>query len=307
MTKGSTLILVGALWVLAGSMASAQIRGGAPEGAPMGSASVAAGYLYQFGTAIPGGGEFTVSRAFVNADVTGATGSPTSLGLGLTYDREEYTFSGPSGMSVPSTWGTIHRIALSPSIIHSISTYWRILVSPSIGYAGEEGSEPGDSLVYGGVISATKTIGPDLSLGLGTGAFRQIDRWRFFPFLSVRWRINDRWRLSNPLRVGPAGPAGLELACSLDRNWEAGAGGAYRSYRFRLDEGGTVPGGIGEIRGIPLFARLSRTWRHGWRADLYAGVVLGGKLGIENGRGDHNGSASFDPAPLGGLFVTRKF
>ncbi|MBE0605044.1 MAG: hypothetical protein IH610_02010 [Deltaproteobacteria bacterium] len=307
MQKGGILIVAGVLWFLAGSVTSAQERGGPPGGAPMGSASVAAGYLHEFGTGTSGGGEFSVSRAFVHADVTGATGTTTLLGLGLSYDREEYAFSGPSGLSGPAPWGTIQRIGFSPSIIHSISPYWRILVAPSVGYAGEEGADPGDALVYGAVLSATKTVGPDLSLGFGAGAFRQIDRWRVFPFLSVRWRINDRWRLSNPLRVGPAGPAGLELAYSLDGNWEAAAGGAYRSYRFRLDENGTFPGGIGEIRGIPLFARLSRTWRHGWRADLYAGVVLGGKLDIENVQGDRLGSASFDPAPLAGLFVTRKF
>lgn len=307
MPKGKIPILVAAIWVLAGSIASAQTRNDAPGGAPMGSASVSVGYLYQFGAAISGGGDFGISRAFVNADVARTTGSPTLLGLSLTYDREEYTFSVPSGLAATAPWGTIHRIGFSPSILHSISPDWRILFAPSIGYAGEEGAEPGNALVYGAVLSATKTIGPDLSLGLGAGAFRQIDRWRAFPFLSVRWQINDRWKLSNPLRVGPAGPAGLELAYSIDGNWEAAAGGAYRSYRFRLDEDGTVPGGIGEIGGIPLFARLSRTWRHGWRADLYAGVLPGGKLGLENGRGDRIGSASFDPAPLAGLFVTRKF
>lgn len=305
--KGGILVMVGMLWTLTGSAAFAQTRGGPAEGPPTGSTSVAAGYLHQFETAISGGGDFRISRAFASADVMGTTGSKTALGLGFAYDREEYTFSGPSGLAAPAPWGTIHRIGISPSIIHSLSPSWRILVAPSIGYAGEEGADPGDALVYGAVISATKTIGPDLSLGLGAGAFRQVDRWRVFPFLAVRWRINDRWRLSNPLRVGPAGPAGLELAYSIDGNWEAAAGGAYRSYRFRLDEDGTVPGGIGEIRGIPLFARLSRTWRHGWGADLYAGVVLGGKLSLENGRGDQIGSASFDPAPLAGLFVTRKF
>ena len=307
MAKGAILVIVGALLGLTGAVAFAQTPGGPPGVAPAGATSVAAGYLNQFGTAISGGGDVGISRAFVNADVTGATGSKTALGLGLTYDREEYVFSGPSGLAAQAPWGTIHRIGFSPSILHSISPGWRILVAPSIGYAGEGGVDPADALVYGAVISATKTIGPDLSLGLGAGAFRQVDRWRVFPFLSVRWRINDRWRLSNPLRVGPAGPAGLELAYAIDGNWEAAAGGAYRSYRFRLDADGDVPGGIGEIRGVPLFARLSRTWRNGWRADLYAGVVLGGELGLENGRGEQIGSASFDPAPLAGLFVTRKF
>jgi len=304
---GRILILVGALCALTGSIASAQTMGDPPGGAPAGSTTVAAGYLHEFRTAVSGGGDFRISRAFVNADVAGPTGSKTLLGLGLTYDREEYTFSGPDILAVPAPWGTIQRIGVSPSMVHLISPDWRILIAPSIGYAGEEGADPGDALVYGAVISATRTIGPDLSLGLGTGAFRQIERWRVFPFLSVRWRINDRWRLSNPLRIGPAGPAGLELSCTLDGDWEAAAGGAYRSYRFRLDEDGNVPDGIGEIRGIPLFARLSRTWRHGWKADLYAGVVLGGKLALENAHGERIGSASFDPAPMASLIITRKF
>jgi hypothetical protein len=305
--KGSILIMVWAVWVMTGSIASAQTPGGPPGGVPAGSTSVAGGYLHEFWTTISGAGDFRISRVFVNADVSGTTGSKTVVGLGITYDREEYTFSGPSGLAGPAPWSTIHRVGFSPSMIHSIPPDWRILFAPSIGYAGEEGADPGEALVYGAVLSATKTIGPDLSLGLGMGIFRQIEQWRVFPFLSVRWRINDRWTLSNPLRVGPAGPAGLELSCILDGPWEVAAGGAYRSYRFRLDEGGTVPGGIGEIRGIPLFARLTRSWRQGWRADLYAGVVLGGKLGLENGRGEQIRSATFDPAPLAGLFVTRKF
>jgi len=305
--KGSILIVVGALGALTGSIASAQTRGGPPGGAPAVSASVSAGYLHEFGGAVSGGGDFSVSRAFVGADVAGETATKTALGIGLAYDLEEYSFSGPPGLTAPAPWGTIHRLGFSPSLVHSFSPGWRLLVAPSIGFAAEEGADFGDALVYGAVVSATKTIGPDLSIGLGAGVFRQIERWRVFPFLSIAWRINDRWRLSNPLRVGPAGPAGLEMSYSIDGNWEAGAGGAYRSYRFRLDEDENVPDGIGEYRGIPLFARLSRSWREGWRVNLYAGAVLGGRLALENSRGDGIASASFDPSPLAALFVTRKF
>lgn len=301
--KGRVLVILGTVWALTGSAASAQPGGGPPAS----SASLAAGYHHEFEATVSGGGDVRISRAFVNAEAMRATGSRNLFGLGLAYDREEYTFSGPSGLAALPPWGTIHRVGFSPSMVRTISPGWRILVAPSVGYAGEEGADPGDAMVYGAVVSATKTVGPDLSLGLGAGAFRRIDRWRAFPFLSVRWRIGDRWRLSNPLRVGPAGPAGLELSYILDGNWEAAAGGAYRTHRFRLDEDGAVPGGIGETRGIPLFARLSRTWRHGWRADLYAGVVLGGKLALENGQGDRIASASSDPAPLATLIVTKTF
>lgn len=305
--KGRFLIVVGALGALIGSTASAQTRVGPPGGAQAASASASAGYLQEFGGAVSSGGDFRVSRVFLNADVAGATGPKTMLGFGLTYDLEKYSFSGPPGLTSPAPWGTIHRFGFSPSLGQAFSPGWRLLVAPSIGVAAEDGAEPGDALVYGTVVSAIKTIGPDFSLGLGTGGFRQIDQWRVFPFLSIAWRINDRWRLSNPLRIGPAGPAGLELSYSIGGRWEAGAGGAYRSYRFRLNEDGKVPGGIGEYRGIPLLARLSRLGRDGWRVNLYAGVVLGGKLTLENGCGDTIGSATFDPSPLAGLFVTRTF
>jgi len=305
--KGNILLIAGVLLALAGSTASAQTRGGPPGGAPAASASVSAGYLHEFGGAVSGGGDFRVSRLFLNADVGGATGPDTILGIGFTYDLEEYSFSGPPGLASPAPWGTIHRFGINPSLVNSFSPGWRLLVAPSVGLAAEAGADPGDALVYGAVVSATKTVGPDLSIGLGAGVFRQIERWRVFPFLSIAWRINDRWRLSNPLRVGPAGPAGLELSYSIDGSWDAGIGGAYRSYRFRLDEDGNVPGGIGEYRGVPLFARLSRSGRDGWRVNLYAGAVVGGKLSLENDRGDGIASASFDPSPLAGLFVTRRF
>jgi hypothetical protein len=306
--KKCLLILVWALWSLTGSIASAQTRGGPPEGAQGFSTSVSAGYLHEFGAGISGGGDFRVSRAFATADSTGAIGSKSVLGLGLTYDLEEYSFSGPSGLPAFAPWGTIHRIGFSASLIHPIARSWRLLVAPSIGVAGEEGADPGDALVCGGVVLASKTIGRDLTIGLGAGAFRQIGRWRALPLLSIRWRINDRWTLSNPLRVGPAGPAGLELAYSPDGSWEAAVGGAYRSYRFRLDEDGAVPGGIGEVRGIPVLARLSRSWRSsGWKADVYGGVALGGKVALEDAGGNGIRSASFDPMPLAALVVSRKF
>ncbi|MBP2679761.1 MAG: hypothetical protein H6Q82_2826, partial [Deltaproteobacteria bacterium] len=57
--RGRFLLVAGTLWALTGSIASAQTGGGAPAA----SASVSAGYLHEFGAAVPGGGEFRVSRA----------------------------------------------------------------------------------------------------------------------------------------------------------------------------------------------------------------------------------------------------
>ena len=89
------------------------------------------------------------------------------------------------------------------------------------------------------------------------GDLREIDETKAFPFVLVDWRINDRLRLANPTQAGPAGGAGLELAWTLDDRWEIAGGGAWRTYRFRLDRNGPTPDGIGESRGVPLFLRTS--------------------------------------------------
>jgi len=292
MTKGSTLILVGALWVLAGRWRlpdTGRCTGRRTDG----SASVAAGYLYQFGTAIPGEGVHGLPRLRQRRR-DGATGSRLARLALLTIARSTPSPDRPACRSLHL--GTIHRIALSPSIIHSISTHWRILVSlPSAMRGGGVGARRFAGLRCGHL--GTKTIGPDLSLGLGRGvsADRSVAR---IPFLSVRWRINDRWRLSNPLRVGPAGPAGLELACSLDRNWEAGAGGP----TDRTDSGWTRAGpspAVSERSGESLSSPPLKDVAARLEGGLVRGCRPGGKARHRKRTGDHIGSASFDPAPLG--------
>jgi hypothetical protein len=127
-----------------------------------------------------------------------------------------------------------------------------------------------------------------------------------FPYLVVDWRISERFRLANPLRAGPTGPAGLELACAVSDGWDLGFGGAYRSVRFRLDDEGVAPGGVGEGRAIPAWLRLSH--RMGpFALDAYAGAVLGGKLSVENEQGGGVGSADYDPAPFVALRIQARF
>jgi hypothetical protein len=152
-----------------------------------------------------------------------------------------------------------------------------LFVAPQIEWDYESGASASDGQSYGAVVGVTKVFSPQLVLGLGAGIFRQIDENKVFPFVIVNWQLDDRWRLRNSLPAGPAGGAGLELAYAIDGNWEIAGGGAYREYRFRLRDDGPVPGGIGENRGIPLFARLTRKLGPQGRIDLSLAVV-GGRL-----------------------------
>ncbi|AFL74847.1 hypothetical protein Thivi_2956 [Thiocystis violascens DSM 198] len=90
----------------------------------------------------------------------------------------------------------------------------------------------------------------------------------------VDWQITDRLRITNPLVVGPTGPAGLELSYVLNSGWKVGMGTDYRSYRHRLNREGQLPGCVGENRYIPVFVRVGRALSETLKINLYVGVAM---------------------------------
>jgi hypothetical protein len=114
----------------------------------------------------------------------------------------------------------------------------------------------------------------------------------------VNWQITDSLRLTNPLQAGPTGGAGLELAYAWSASWEAAAGAAFREYRFRLRGDGPAPNGLGQNRGVPLFARLTRRFGPGTQVELFAGVVVAGELSMFNAAGATLRASDYGATPL---------
>ena len=173
-------------------------------------------------------------------------------------------------------------------------------------FSGETDARWSSSLVYGGVVSVAYGFGSRSFIGLGVGAFANIEKTSVFPFIAINWQITDRWRLSNPLQTSPAGPAGLELSYAIDRNWEIGLAGAYRVHRFRLDKNGPIPNGVGEYTRLPLVAKISYTYKP-VTLNLYGGVSLRNRLWLGDPSGDGLYQTKADPAPLAGLNITANF
>ena len=254
--------------------------------------------VYQFDSDLNTGGSFSVSRYFFEIDATKSITDELTLGLGLIYDLENYNFSGAKAFGGESPWDKVQRIGLSLPLSYGIAKDWRLSISPSFEFAGETGADWGKAFTYGGVISAAHRFSSDLTLGLGAGVFDRIEQVRAFPFIVIYWRITEHVRLQNPFRVGPAGPAGLEVVWAPGDIWEFSVGGAYRSYRFRLDETGAVPDGIGEVKLLPIFARVSRKLGSHFKLDLYAGAAFAGDLEVEDSDVNNLTSDQYDPAPF---------
>ena len=130
---------------------------------------------------------------------------------------------------------------------------------------------------------------------------------KVIPFVIVNWQINDKWKLTNPFRAGPAGGAGLELAYAIDDDWDLAGGGTYRDYRLRLKNSGPNANGIGQNQGIPLYARLTRKLGATGRLDLYAGATVAGTLKLRDPNGNTLVSSDYKAAPFVALTLAGQF
>ena len=270
------------------------------------TASTSISAVYTFNTDLDGGGDFNWGTGIVSGTITRQVTPQLSVGLTLRYDYENWSFGHPAAFGGQAPWGKLNAPNIAVNFGYAVTPDVSIGVTPTFGWGYETGSSE-SGLIYGAIVSATKVWSPDLVLGIGAGIIRQIDETKVFPFLIVHWQINDRWRLANPFRAGPSGGAGLELTYSIDDNWEAAAGGAYRSYRFQLKDTGVAPNGVGENRFVPIFARVTRKLGKQTQLDFYAGVAVSGRLSVDNSSGNGVAQDDYKTAPALGVTLAHRY
>jgi hypothetical protein len=276
-----------------------------PEGTTVPSGGLTV--YHQFSSDLDRGGDVGTTGVLANLDVLHQFTRSFAAGVTVRYGYENWDFGDAPGAFVASPWGDVHRPGVGLVLTYAPDDEWRFLAAPTVQWSYERGASTGDALTGGALLAATRRFSPGLSLGLGVGVFDDLEETQAFPFVLVDWRINERWRLGNPFRAGPAGGAGLEIAYTASDAWEIAAGGTWRKYRFRLDRDGPYPGGIGESRGIPLFLRTSYALSRDARLDFLAGVVVGGKLTVMDPDGNDVAQDDYDAAPLLGITLRTRF
>lgn len=261
--------------------------------------------VWQGNTDLDNGGDFEANGVLLRLGTRTRFGDGNSGGVALQYDALNYDFSTDTPFGV-APWGDVERIGLSFPFAFRGNNEWTYGVTPSVEWAGEEGADGSDSMVYGALLSAVRTFAPDKRLGFGLGAYSHLEENRLIPVVIIDWSLSERWRLVNPLPAGPAGPAGLELDYRFDNGWNMGVGAAMRNVRFRLSEDGPVRNGVGEESGVPVFLRASTKFGQSSSFFIYAGAILSGELRVEEDKGNAIRTESFDTAPLfGATFSTR--
>jgi hypothetical protein len=263
--------------------------------------------VYQFKTDLDGGGTFDVRRHYFRFGAFRRLDPQWSVGLDVSYDYENWNFSDVDDIVGTDLWNTIHRPGIGVALNRTFSTQWRLGIVPSVEFSGASGADLDEALTYGAMVSLSHAFSRDLVLGIGAGVFDRLEETEAFPFLVIDWQITPRFRLTNPLRAGPAGPAGLELVYGPDGIWSFGIGGAYRSYRFRLDDRSAVADGVGEVEFLTTFAKAACRFGPRIRLALFAGAFFNGDISIEDDRGNKLGTTDYDTAPFVAISVTGRF
>lgn len=283
------------------------LASGSPLWATDGQAEASVAHVWVGDADLDLGGELGMNQTDFRVGYDWSLGRGSSLGLSMQASFHDYDFgpAGTPGFTAP--WGDVVDYSLGMSWRKPMGDEGMLFIAPSIGFARGEGADWGESLTYGTIVSYGYRFSENLTIGFGAGVYFGLEETSAFPVLLVDWQINDTWRIGNPFRPGPAGPAGLEVVYSGGESWEVAFGGGWRSNRFRLDEDGLNPDGIGELEGVPVFLRLTWFASETFSLDVYAGQLLSGEIKLENRRGGKIGSDDLDSAPLAALSVTARF
>ena len=262
--------------------------------------------FYESESDLDGGGEFGLSGVQLRLGTAGPVGTGFRAGVTLNFDYYDSSFSNPTVFGAAAPWGNVYRYGVSVPLAWALNSEWSLAVAPSVDWFRESGANSSDSLTWGAVLSAVRVDPAGNRIGLGVAVFDEIEDTKVFPVIVVDWRLGDRWRLINPLPAGPTGPAGLELDYQFDGGWSLGVGAAYRTLRFRLSDSGPVSSGVGEINGVPIFARATYDLSKQLTLHIYAGAIVGGELRVEDRNGNLLRKDDFDTAPFVALTVTAR-
>ena len=262
----------------------------------------------QFDTGLDGGGETGVQRFYTSARVSRSLATRWRLSIELGYGEDDYDFSGNTGFAGMSPWDTTRELRLSLPIRYTAGDRWSVYAMPSLGSSAEKGASLDDGLTAGLLAGAIYRVSDDLSIGPGFGAFSEIeDDASFFPVLLIDWRLADDLSLQTGGGFAASRGPGLQLEWRADPRWTFTFGGRYEKARFRLDDSGVAPDGVGQEKGFPLYALAEYSMAEDVKLSLIGGAKVATELRLEDGSGRLVSETDVDTAPFIGAMFRASF
>jgi hypothetical protein len=287
--------------------ASDAVPNKAPGRLPQWTPYVRGGYVHQFDTDLENGGDFSINRLFIQGGLSYSMGPRRRISFAVGGGRDEYNFSDDVGLA-GQPWDRIDQLRFSAPVTWAFDERWTLFAIPSLRFYGESGASLSDSATGGALAGFSYRVSDRLTIGPGIGVLSRLeDNVSVFPILIVDWNITDRLSLETGRGLGATQGPGLNLNYRFSDAWSFGLGGRYESLRFRLDDKGLAPDGVGEDRSIPLY--LSATFSRGrdLRISAMAGAEFNGELRVDDANGRGVARDDYETAPFLGATVNIRF
>ncbi len=264
--------------------------------------------IHRFDTDIDDGGAFSVTRLFVEPGLSYAFGPRDSVGVAFGYSLDDYDFSGSEGLAGLDPWGTINEYRLSAPARLGLGERFGVFALPSIRWSAESGGDLGEAVTGGLLAGFSYAVNDRLKIGPGFGVFSQLeDDVSAFPILLIDWQITDTLSLDTGSVLGATRGPGLGLNWRGLEDWTFGIGARYETYRFRLDDSGSAPDGVGEEKGVPIHLQATYAPIPTVRLTAVAGAAVAGTLTLDDEDGREIREEDVDPSPFLGFGFRARF
>jgi len=266
------------------------------------------GAVHQWQTDLDSGGDTTVDVWSVLLGVDYSAAPDLRLGLSAGLGERDYSFNGDNGFGGMQPWSNIRDARLSASVSWKADDRWNLFAVPTVRWVAEDGASLEDGATGGLLAAAAYQVNDRLSIGPGFGVFSELeDDVDWFPILAIDWKLTDTLTLRTGRGFAATRGPGLTLDWSPSDRWAVSVGARYEKARFRLDDKGVGPGGIGQERSVPVYLGATRHFGRHLSVSLVAGVEFAGELRLEDADGHLIDETDFDNAPFGGATLDLRF
>jgi hypothetical protein len=257
---------------------------------------------------LDGGGDLSLDAWSVR--LSGRYGLAPDLRLGLAggLGEQRYGFSGAGDFSSLRPWDNVREARVSGSLFWAPTDRWSLFAVPTLRWHAEDGADLSDGQELGVLAAASYRFSDRLSLGPGFGVFSELeDDADVFPILAVDWRITDRLSLGTGRGFASSRGPGLALSWAANDNWSVSLTGRYEKDRFRLDDRGVAPGGVGQSTATPIYVAVTRKLGNLGSLSALAGMRLNGSLRLEDAGGNLLDRTDVDDSPFAGATFDLRF